>query len=96
VGALVSGKNKAAVELGTLGGRAKTERKSAASRANGRKGGRPTAYCHHCGWLVPAEGVTLPADVDLPRDGAQAERCTDGACVSDRVCDESGSIARQG
>jgi hypothetical protein len=34
-------KNQAAVELGKLGGSAKSERKAAAVRENGKKGGRP-------------------------------------------------------
>ena len=34
-------KNPAAVALGTLGGRVKSERKAAAARLNGKKGGRP-------------------------------------------------------
>lgn len=34
-------KNQAAVELGRLGGSAKSEKKAKASRENGKKGGRP-------------------------------------------------------
>ena len=34
-------KTPAAVALGTLGGRVKSERKAAAARLNGKKGGRP-------------------------------------------------------
>lgn len=34
-------KNKHAVALGRLGGKAKTEKKADAARANGKKGGRP-------------------------------------------------------
>lgn len=34
-------KNKHAVALGRLGGKAKTDKKAAAARANGKKGGRP-------------------------------------------------------
>jgi hypothetical protein len=34
-------KNKHAVALGRLGGKAKTEKKTDAARANGKKGGRP-------------------------------------------------------
>jgi hypothetical protein len=34
-------KNKAAQQLGKLGGLAKTKAKAQASRENGRKGGRP-------------------------------------------------------
>lgn len=35
------GKNEAAMALGKLGGRKKSEAKAAASRENGKKGGRP-------------------------------------------------------
>lgn len=34
-------KNKAAVSLGKLGGKVKSDKKSKASRENGKKGGRP-------------------------------------------------------
>jgi len=34
-------KNQAAQELGRLGGKSKSEAKKAASRENGKKGGRP-------------------------------------------------------
>jgi hypothetical protein len=34
-------KNPSAIALGILGGKTKTEKKAAASRANGKKGGRP-------------------------------------------------------
>lgn len=34
-------KNPAAVQLGTLGGKVKSEKKAKASRLNGKKGGRP-------------------------------------------------------
>lgn len=34
-------KNKHAVALGKLGGKAKTPKKADAARANGKKGGRP-------------------------------------------------------
>ena len=34
-------KNKAAVALGKLSGKVKTKKKAAASRVNGKKGGRP-------------------------------------------------------
>lgn len=37
----MSRKNAAAVALGRLGGKAKTPAKAAASRENGKKGGRP-------------------------------------------------------
>lgn len=36
-------KNKAAQELGKLGGSVKSEKKAAAVRENGKKGGRPKA-----------------------------------------------------
>lgn len=36
-------KNPAAVALGKLGGRVKSEKKAAAVRENGKKGGRPKA-----------------------------------------------------
>ena len=38
---LVAEQSRAASALGKLGGSAKTEAKSMASRANGKKGGRP-------------------------------------------------------
>lgn len=38
-------KNPAAVSLGRRGGRAKTDAKAAAARANGQKGGRPRKLC---------------------------------------------------
>jgi hypothetical protein len=34
-------KNRAAVALGKLGGRVKSQAKAAAARTNGKKGGRP-------------------------------------------------------
>lgn len=34
-------KNKHAVALGRMGGKSKTDKKAAAARANGKKGGRP-------------------------------------------------------
>ena len=34
-------KNPAAIALGTLGGKAKSEKKTKAARENGKKGGRP-------------------------------------------------------
>jgi hypothetical protein len=37
-------KNKAAQQLGRLGGKAKTEAKASAARANGAAGGRPGMY----------------------------------------------------
>jgi hypothetical protein len=40
-------KNKAAQSLGRLGGKAKTEAKTEAARANGAKGGRPIAKPGH-------------------------------------------------
>jgi hypothetical protein len=36
-----AGKNPAAVELGRLGGLARSERKTEACRLNGKRGGRP-------------------------------------------------------
>ena len=44
-------KNPAAVALGRLGGKAKTAAKAAASRENGKKGGRPRNHAPFC----PAE-----------------------------------------
>jgi len=40
-------KNKAAQELGRLGGKASTEAKTAAVRENGKKGGRPVLEIEH-------------------------------------------------
>ncbi len=37
----MTNKNKAAVSLGRLGGKIKSEAKTKASRGNGKKGGRP-------------------------------------------------------
>jgi hypothetical protein len=37
----MTAKNPAAVELGRLGGAAKSDAKTAANRLNGKKGGRP-------------------------------------------------------
>jgi len=37
----MTGKNPAAVALGSLGGRARSKKKAAAARKNGKKGGRP-------------------------------------------------------
>ena len=43
-------KNPNAVSLGSLGGRAKSEKKTEAARENGKKGGRPfMRYCEVCG-----------------------------------------------
>lgn len=39
-------KNKHAVELGRLGGKARTEAKKKASRENGKKGGKPKKLHH--------------------------------------------------
>jgi hypothetical protein len=40
--------------MGRKGGAAKTEKKRAASRENGKKGGRParTVFCMHCGCAI--------------------------------------------
>ena len=59
-------KNKAAVELGRLGGKVSGGRKAEAARANGRRGGRPlytTTYPDkhghdHAAIQVPREEVT--------------------------------------
>lgn len=42
---------KPAAALGAIGGRATTEAKSAASRDNGKKGGRPALSCDCCGTI---------------------------------------------
>lgn len=47
--------SRAAAALGRKGGRAKSEAKSAASRANGAKGGRPTTE-FHVGKVFRSEG----------------------------------------
>lgn len=41
-------KNKSAVELGRLGGKATTIKKARASRENGKKGGRPKKQSDDC------------------------------------------------
>jgi hypothetical protein len=41
-------KNKAAQSLGRLGGRATSEAKTKAARANGKQGGRPKLYVYAC------------------------------------------------
>lgn len=38
---IMTNKNRAAVALGRLGGRVKSEAKAVAARRNGRRGGRP-------------------------------------------------------
>jgi hypothetical protein len=49
--------------------------------------------CVHCGWLVPAKGVTLMPGVDVAYDEDAPERCADAACVSEMVCDAAGRPA---
>jgi hypothetical protein len=56
--------------------------------------GRTSCRCIHCGWLVPAEGVTLSADVDVAYDEVTPERCSDSACESEMVCDANGKTGR--
>jgi len=53
------GKNPAAVALGKLGGEARTERKAAAARANGAKGGRPRK-------AIPESLTTAPPSRTAP------------------------------
>lgn len=51
-----------------------------------------TARCIHCRHLVAAEGVTIPADLDLPEDeNTPDERCQDSACVSHNVVTVDGN-----
>ncbi len=88
----MSRKNPAAVALGRKGGKATSDAKAAAAKVNGAKGGRPTAHCIYCGWLVPAEGVSIAPEYDTPRDGARPKRCSDTACESNRECDELGRV----
>ena len=45
--------------------------------------------CRHCGWLVPATGVTIAAEHDIAYDERAGERCED-ACESRAVCDAHG------
>jgi len=47
-------KNKAAQQLGSLGGSVKSEAKTAAARSNGAKGGRPTIKPGHSGKNIAA------------------------------------------
>jgi hypothetical protein len=52
--------------------------------------------CIHCGWLVPADSVTLSSDVDVAYDETSPERCSESACVSERVCGPDGRTAHAG
>lgn len=58
-------KNKAAAALGRKGGKKKSDRKSAAARANGAKGGRPALV--HAVTYKPAE--VMSSSVVLPLCG---------------------------
>jgi hypothetical protein len=58
------------------------------------EGKRHGAYCENCGWLVPAEGVSIDPESDLPRAGAKDQRCADTACISYRVVDGQGRAIR--
>ena len=55
-------KNPAAQALGRLGGYTKTEAKSEASRANGKKGGRPTIDIAPMLNLIDQDGPLCLAD----------------------------------
>lgn len=46
-------KNQAAVALGTLGGKSKSEAKAKAARLNGLKGGKPTHKKHETNNIDP-------------------------------------------
>ena len=61
----VTHKNPAAVALGTLGGRAKSERKTAAVRINAAAGGRAT----RAWWQSPA-GLARRAAMRKPSNAA--------------------------
>jgi hypothetical protein len=54
-------KNPAAVALGTLGGKVKSEAKAKTSAANGTKGGRPpkNLKCEICGQMKPRSEITF-------------------------------------
>lgn len=90
-------KNKAAQELGRLGGKAKTEAKTQASRTNGAAGGRPRRWtCEHGYYsirsLVPdgeAEKLRIGVTVLEIRNGElfsphSEERITPEACPATR------------
>ncbi len=42
--------------------------------------GPTLGYCRTCGWPVAPEGCALLPEHDTPREGAEAERCSDTAC----------------
>jgi hypothetical protein len=55
-------KNPAAVALGRLGGRVTSDAKTAAARANGKKGGKPRTAVIHCAACSRGPAEPLPAD----------------------------------
>lgn len=73
-------KNPNAVALGKLGGSVSSEKKTQASRANGRKGGRPRTrrYCIPCDRWLAARYRECPycgADTDID-DKTQKEHAS--------------------
>lgn len=51
---------------------------------------KASCRCVYCGWLVPAEGVTLDPAIDVAYDEQAPERCSESACESKMVCDAFG------
>jgi hypothetical protein len=70
-------KNPAAVALGTLGGKAKSEAKAKSSAANGVKGGRPlkkTLKCEVCGHQKPRDEIVF-SKYSITKRGQTCKQC---------------------